>query len=540
MGYYRDFRELLAALDHAGLLFKITLPICKDTELHPLVRWQFRGLPESDRRAFLFENVRDARGRSYTASVAVGALAASREIFCVAMKAPPDILLEHLARAVMQPIPPMEVSTGPCQEEVHVGPGLLEHGGLEEFPVPISTPGLDSAPYTTFSHWISRDPETGLYNIGNYRGQLKAPDRIGCFTHYPQHLAIHWEKCRQLGKPLEVALVIGTTPNVSFAANTKVPYGVEEYGVAGAIAGGPVPVVRCQTVDLVAPATAEVVIEGLISTEWLETEAPFGETTGYMSQRVYTFYCDVTAITHRKRPVWASIMSQFPPSESTKLRQLSYEPAYYQHLKYRCNLPAVTDVAFYESCSSYYSCVVQIKKTNPAQPWQAIHAVLSYDSGSAKVVVVVDDDINPRDPDMVNWAIATRVRPEADVRIQPGRTAVMDFSYIHPEDPRGYAYPEPHGASALTIDATRKGPYSPTCLPLRPYMERARTIWKELGLPPLTAKEPWHGYFLEYWPAELQEEAEWAVRGEWQRAGDRAKTRRKPAGQDGHPLQDRP
>ena len=274
MGYYRDFRELLAALDHAGLLFKITLPICKDTELHPLVRWQFRGLPESDRRAFLFENVRDARGRSYTASVAVGALAASREIFCVAMKAPPDILLEHLARAVMQPIPPMEVSTGPCQEEVHVGPGLLEHGGLEEFPVPISTPGLDSAPYTTFSHWISRDPETGLYNIGNYRGQLKAPDRIGCFTHYPQHLAIHWEKCRQLGKPLEVALVIGTTPNVSFAANTKVPYGVEEYGVAGAIAGGPVPVVRCQTVDLVAPATAEVVIEGLISTEWLETEAP--------------------------------------------------------------------------------------------------------------------------------------------------------------------------------------------------------------------------------------------------------------------------
>jgi 4-hydroxy-3-polyprenylbenzoate decarboxylase len=521
MAYYRDFREHLQALEKRGKLFRVKEPFCKDTEIHPLVRWQFRGLPEAARMAFYFEKVTGARGQKYETPVVVGALAASREVFSIAMQCEPQELMQRLSEALHHPIPPKVISSGPCQDEIHIGKNLLEHGGLEEFPIPISTPGFDVAPFTTFSHWVTKDPETGIYNIGNYRGQLKSPARLGCFTSPPQHLGQHWVKCHQKGIPLQAALVIGTAPNISFAANTKVPYESDEYEVAGAIAGEPVEVVQCKTVDLLVPATAEVVFEGNISTEYLEPEAPFGETPGYMSQRNFTYYFEITAIMHRKKPIWASILSQFPPSESTKLRSLSWEPTYFKFLRYDSNIPSVTDLAFHESSGAGWFLVIQMKKTNPAQPWQALNAALAYDP-IPKILIIVDQDIDPRDPDLVNWAVATRVQPRRDVRIVDGRYAVMDYSAIHPTDPVGVKYPEPDGASALLIDATCKWGYPPTSLPKKEYMERAKERWEKLGLPKLEPRYPWHGYSLGYWTDEDEEEATWAVKGEYAKTGERA------------------
>ena len=104
-------------------------------------------------------------------------------------------------------------------------------------PVPISTPGFDNGPYTTSSHFVSRDPETGQYNMGNYRGQIKATDRMGCFAGNFSGLRAHWNKCRALKKPLEVACVIGVPPNLSYAAVARIAPGLNEYGVAGGISG---------------------------------------------------------------------------------------------------------------------------------------------------------------------------------------------------------------------------------------------------------------------------------------------------------------
>src|SRR5690242_600967 len=162
MGPALDFQKHLAALEAEGLLVRIDRPIDKDTELHPLVRWQFQGgLPEDQRRAFLFTNVVDATGTRYDIPVAVGALAASPRIYALGMGRPVEEIGEAWLQAVAHPVPPVGVAEAPCQEIVIRG-DELRAGGLKRLPVPISTPGFDAAPYLTATLCITRDPETDV------------------------------------------------------------------------------------------------------------------------------------------------------------------------------------------------------------------------------------------------------------------------------------------------------------------------------------------------------------------------------------------
>lgn len=523
-----DFREHLDNLRAHGLLHEIDAPISKETEAHPLVRLQFRGLSEEQRKGFLFSHVTGAGGQRFDTRLAIGCLAGSRRIFEIGLGLGDDEnLLERVARAIQNPLDPEAVEQAPCQEEVHVGAGLTEHGGLGEFPIPISTPGYDNGPYTTFSHWVTKDPETGIYNIGNYRGQVKAPDRIGCFTYPPQHLGLHWLKARRLGVPLEAALVIGVPPYVSYAANTKLPFEADEIKVAGALSGRPLPVVQCKTVDLQVPAHAEIVIEGRISTEQLEPEAPFGETHGFMSQPVNAYFMEVTAITHRRNPIWCSILSQFPPSESTRLRSISMESTFYKHLKYDCNLSGIVDVHFPQQTSAYYTCVIKMKRATKADPWLALNAAAGYDP-FVKMFIVTDEDVDVRDAEMLLWAVATRAMPHRDMRIVDGRMSAMDFSAIQAEEAEGFKYMEPNGSSALLVNACRPWAYPPLALPTREHMENAIQRWQELGLPELDLKAPWHGYELGFWDARCAEEAQLAVEGRHYEIGERAARNRVP------------
>ena len=165
-----------------GLLLRIDRPINKDTELHPLVRWQFQGgIPEDERRAFLFTNVTDSSGRRYEIPVVVGALAASAKIYAIGM----GCAVEEIGAAWTQRD---RESHRTGDDEVgavlpasdHQGDGLRKPGGgLASLPVPISTPGFDAAPYLTATLCVTRDPETGVRNMGTYRAALKATDRLG-------------------------------------------------------------------------------------------------------------------------------------------------------------------------------------------------------------------------------------------------------------------------------------------------------------------------------------------------------------------------
>ena len=177
--YYQDLREFIRVLEEDGKLLRINREINKDSELHPLVRWQFRGLEEEDRKAFLFEKVTDSKKRTYRGSVLVGGLAGSAAIYCLGVGCQEGEIADRWIYAMDHPLEPELVNQGAVTEEIHTGKELLSHGGFAEFPIPISTPGFDNGPYITGGHWITKDPETGERNVGNYRGLIRGPGQLG-------------------------------------------------------------------------------------------------------------------------------------------------------------------------------------------------------------------------------------------------------------------------------------------------------------------------------------------------------------------------
>ena len=520
---YRDLREFITALEDHGKLLRITREINKDTELHPLVRWQFRGLKEEDRKAFLFENVTDAKRRKYSSPVLVGGLAGSSAIYCLGLKCQAEEVADRWLYAMDHLLEPEIVSHGPVMEEIHKGNDLLRQGGFNEFPVPISTPGFDNGPYITAGHWITKDPDTGKRNVGNYRGLIKGPGRSGIMSGTPQDLSRHWEKCRQKGIPLEVAVAVGTVPAVSYTATQKVPPTMDELALAGGLVGEPISLVKCQTVDIEVPATAEIVFEGIIPTDYLEEEGPFGESMGYVDPRTLSPAFELTCVMHRKNPIWVSIISQVTPSESSKIKAMGMATLIHRSLRQK-GFSSVLEVSLMEPLVNLRPYVVlRMKKRDDQDPWKAMDALLEYGDRVGKLVIAVDEDINPHDPIAVTWAITHRSQPHKDIKVvknRPFGATPIGMVATHPSS--RYENME----SSLLIDATRKADFPPVSLPKREYMERAKEIWEELGLPKLEPQEPWHGYFLGLWPEELEEEARLAAQGEYDKIGELLKSTR--------------
>ncbi len=528
--YFRDLRDFIAVLEETGNLHRISARIEKNTELMPLVRWQYQGLPDAQRKAFLFENVTDPKGKSYEYPVAVGVLGASRAIYKMALgisdNEGPGAVAERWNQALSHPIPPKLVKKGPVKDVILKGSEISRpDGGLLRFPVPISNPGFDGGPCLTAPYVVTKESDTGVPNVGTYRCMIKGPNKTGVSVPPAQHIGIHFHKCRERKVPLQAAIVLGCSPAIGLASVAKVGYDRNEYAVAGGIGGEPIQLVRCETVDLEVPATAEIVIEGEIPTDYLEPEGPFGEFTGYMGGQMINGVLLVKCITHRKNPI-LQMFTEGVPSESGVMRKMGFEATLYKLLKYDCNIPAVTDVTLHESSGSRKYVVIRMHKTNPAQPWQALQAAVALDPSHGKILVVVDDDIDPEDADSVNWALSFRMQPDRDIKITTHKFAGLDPSAAPPGSPVTEArFPSPSGCSAIMIDATRKWPYPPVALPAKTYMEAAKNIWEKLGLPPLQPKMPWYGYSLGHWSEEDEENAEWAVRGDYRKVAERLQTK---------------
>ena len=524
--YFRDLRDFISVLEETGNLHRISARIEKNTELMPLVRWQYQGLPDHQRKAFLFDNVTDPQGKNYDCSVAVGVLGASRSIYKMALgleeKSGAGEVAERWNRALSHPIASRIVKTGPVKEVILKGREVSRRdGGLLRFPVPISNPGFDGGPFLTAPYVVTKDPDTGIPNVGTYRCMIKGPNKSGVSVPPAQHIGIHFHKCKEKKVPLQAAIVLGCSPAIGLASVAKVGYDRDEYAVAGGIAGEPILLVRCETVDVEVPASAEIVIEGEIATDYLEPEGPFGEFTGYMGGQMVNGVFLVKCITHRKNPI-LQMFTEGVPSESGVMRKMGYESTLYKLLKYDCNIPTVMDVTLHESSGSRKYVVIRMKKTNPAQPWQALQAAVALDPSHGKILVTVDEDIDPEDADSVNWAISFRMQPHRDVKITTHKFAGLDPSAAPPGSPVAEArFPSPSGCSAIMMDATRKWPYPPVALPAKKYMEAAKQKWEKLGLPPLQPKMPWYGYSLGYWSEEDEENAELAIRGEYDKVAER-------------------
>jgi UbiD family decarboxylase len=508
---YADLHQHVLALERAGLLHVIDEPINKDTEMHPLVRWQYRGgIPEAERKAFLFTQPTDSKGRRYDASVLVAGLAASRDVYRVGFGKPLEEIGATWINAIANPVPPRLVADAPCQEVVTIGDELDRDGcALDGLPVPISTPGWDNAPYLSAGHYITKDPDSGIQNLGNYRGQIKARRRLGMNPSVELRAGIyaHWEKCKARGVPLPCAVVVGCPPVISYASVQKMPESLDEIWVAGALAGGPINVVRAKTVDLLVPAEAEIVIEGLINTALLEPEAPFGESHGYVNLQEYNAFMEVTAITHRRNPILTSFISQVSPSESSVIRKVAMEPVYLHHLKTNLAIRGVTRVAMHEPLTSLYAVIaIQFERgTAETEVWRALHGASALHRFAGKWIIAVDQDIDPENADALFWAMSYRCQPQHDLKLLP-----------HKDPGHGPRGPHDEGeTAAVLVNAMLKGTYAPVALPKREFMEQARAIWERLGLPPLTPQTPWHGYDLGHWPPELERQARMALQGDY-------------------------
>ena len=515
MAYYKDVRDYLQALEKNDKLVRIKQPINKDTEMHPLVRWQFRGgIEEKDRKAFLFTNVTDSKGRKYDIPVVIGALAANREIYRLGMGCELSEINEVWHRALAKPIPPRLVTNALCHEIVIQGEELDKPGkGLDGIPVPISTPGWDVAPYTTLSQYVTKDPDTGIQNMGIYRGQVKAPRRLGMNPSLELRPGIyaHWEKQKARGRKLPAAVVLGGPPCVAFASAQKLPENLDELHVAGGLVGSPINVVKAKTVDLLVPAEAEIVIEGLIDTEELEPEAPFGESHGHVNLQEYNAFMDVTCITHRRDAILTSIISQVTPSESSLIKRLALEPLFLKHLRDTLGIRAIQRVSMHEPLTNLRKVVLLVVERNAptTEIWRALYGAAAFLCSTGKYVIAVNEDIDPDNADALLWAMSYRANPDLDLQILRHRD--------QGHGPRSRRN-EGQDASVL-IDATLKEKFPPISLPKREFMERARQIWEELGLPKLKPEAPWFGYSLGEWPEDLERSAELAVRGEYFETG---------------------
>jgi 4-hydroxy-3-polyprenylbenzoate decarboxylase len=522
---YPDLHDHLKALDDAGLLVTIDEPINKDTEMHPLVRWQFRGgIPEAERKAFLFTNVTDSLGRSFELPVVVGALSSNVEIYSIGMGVPVDDIGKTWANAIANPIAPVTVADAPCHEVVITGDDLKGEGnGLDALPIPISTPGYDCAPYLTATNVTTRNPETGTQNMGTYRAGLKAPDRLAVrMVARPGGAEgyLHWEMYKALGQKMPCAIVIGCPPSVAYMGPQKLRVGLEEMAVAGGVVGAPVNQVACRTIDLMVPAEAELVIEGLIDTEYLEPEAPFAESHGHVALEDFNMIMEVTAITRRSDAVVTSIISQVTPSESSVIKRVAYEPLYMTHLTEHLGIKGIKRVYLHENLTNLRRVMfIQFERGVPTtEVWRALYGAGTLQTLVGKYIIAVDDDIDPENGDAAFWALAYRSNPALDVVILPHQ-----MRYGARSDKRAG-----NEDASLLIDATLKAPMPPVALPKKQYMEHARELWERLGLPPLKPEAPWHGYSLGDWSDEWDDAAQRAADGLYLENGRRsAQLRRK-------------
>jgi UbiD family decarboxylase len=516
MAYFRNLREHLAALEERGLLTRVGIPVNKDTEMHPLVRWQFRGgIPESERKAFLFTNVVDSKGKKFDIPVVVGALAASREIYRIGLGCELDKIAETWTRAAAHPIDPNVVTDAPCQEILITGAELDEPGkGLDAIPVPISTPGWDNGPYTTLSQYITKDPETGVQNMGNYRGQVKARRRIGMNPSLELRPGIyaHWLKYKARGEKMPAVVVLGAPPAVTFTSTQKLPERLDELAVTGGLIGKPLNVVRAKTVDLLVPAEAEIVIEGFIHTDALEPEAPFGESHGHVNLQEYNAFMEITAITRRKDAILTSIISQVTPSESSLIKRVSLEPLLLEHMRENLGLRCVKKVGLHEPLTNLRKVVLlHMEKGTPrVEIWRALYGIATQHRAIGKFVIAVDEDIDVDNADAILWALSYRCNPAMDMEVMK-----------HRDQGHGPRSLRNGGEDASVLfDATLKEPFPPISLPKREYMEKARVIWEELGLPPLTPQAPWFGYSLGEWDDNLVAMADRAVKSDYWKTGE--------------------
>jgi 2,5-furandicarboxylate decarboxylase 1 len=323
---------------------------------------------------------------------------------------------DAVGRALSAPIAPVVVAKAAAQENVRT----------EGIDIAATLPVLfhtaeDAGRFITAGVVIVRDPETGIYNASYHRLQLVGPNRTAIKLDYGRHLRLAFERAKRAGRPLPIAVCIGTDLALQYTAATmgsQMPENADELAAAGGFCGRPLAVVKAVTQDLLLPADTEIVLEGVISPDQTIEEGPFGEFVGYLSPAGEAPIFEVTALTHRDKPLYQVINGY--SFETTMLRKYVLEASLLKVLQ--AAVPIVTDAEMTAGGLHRFHAVLQVRKTTPQHEGLQRNAILAA-FGALKdldLIIAVDDDIDIRNPHDVEYALATRMEASRDIFTIPG------------------------------------------------------------------------------------------------------------------------
>lgn len=465
---YQDLREFLSILKGAGQLHSISSEVNWDLEIGAIMRKVF----DTQGLAVLFEKVKGSRFRMLSGILGTY----GRYAMSIGSEPSLDAIIKKMALAAENPLAPIMVRTGSCQDHIERGDEI----DLFKFPTP-RWHRLDGGRYIgTLGLVICKDPQTGIRNTGIYREQILDKRNIGILA--TQQVGLCLARYRSLGKPMPVATAIGVDPALLAASCLRLAYGQDELAVAGAIRGKAVELVKCQSLDLEVPAHAEIILEGEIPVdekEWKE-EGPFGEFTGYYGGiRMKRPVIQLKAVTYRDDPILQGTLEGAPPCESTVLRTIGYSAGVLNKVS-RLGFPGLKKLWMTEmGCASFVVIASLERQYTASDVRQLIHGL--WAASGAKWAIVVNDDIDIFDRGQVEWALATRVQPHRDIIITSDKEYAVD---LDPSlEPERRPYPLTQG-SRIGIDATInfKGyDFPPLARPDLEEMETVEARWKEYG-----------------------------------------------------------
>src|SRR5438132_1202995 len=332
---------------------------------------------------------------------------------------------------------PRTVSRAPAQQVVLTG----EDVDLDALPIQRCWPG-DPAPFITLPAVITKDPHTGVRNVGMYR--MQKIDRRSTFMHWQIHKDGRADYLATDGQ-IEVAVALGLDPVTAYSASAPLPKHIDELMFAGFLRGDAVELVKGVTVGLEVPANAEIVLEGYIDKEELVDEGPFGDHTGFYTPAEPFPVFNVTAITMRRDAIYPSIVVGKPPQEDAWLGKAT-ERIFLAAIK--ATVPEIVDYDLPIAGAFHNCCIVSIRKAYPGHAQKVMHAIWGLGMLSlTKAVVVVDEWVDVHDYEEVFFRVGANVDPARDVLLSEGPLDHLDHA------PTRQFY-----GGKIGIDATHKGP----------------------------------------------------------------------------------
>ena len=457
---FDDLQSFISALDTSGELIRVTHPVSVHLELCEITD-RVSKMPGGG-KALLFEHpvLRDGTRSPYPVAInlfgshrrmAMSLGVESLDEFGARITAMMDLKVPDGLMGKLSMLPrlleiakfPPRVKSGsaPSQQVVWTGDQI----DLNKLPIITCWPE-DGGPYITLTMVISKDPKRGIRNVGMYRVQVLGRDSVA--MHWQRHKvgAAHWREMAARGEKMPVCIIVGADPASVYSASAPLPPNIDEFIFAGFLRKAPVKLVKAITCDLDVPWDAEIVIEGEIDpSEPLVTEGPFGDHTGFYSEADLYPRVRVTAVTMKQRPVYATTIVGRPPMEDFYLGHAT-ERIFLPLLK--LTIPEIVDYHMPAEGIFHNLVFVSIDKQYPGQAYKVMNAMWGQGLMSlAKVLVVVDKEVNVRNPQEAWWVALNNIDPERDVRFTMGPVDVLDHAS------RAFTY-----GSKMGIDATRKWP----------------------------------------------------------------------------------